>query len=45
MRITVAARDHGASADVLTELQRLPDGQYRDLRSLWPHLPGVPRGA
>lgn len=44
-QLVSAARARGASAEVLTELHRLPDGQYRDLRSLWPHMPGLPRGA
>jgi len=37
-----AARDRGASPEVVAALHRLPEGSYRELRSLWPHLPQLP---
>lgn len=40
--LLAAARNSGASPAVLADLQRLPEGSYRDLRALWPALPGLP---
>lgn len=37
-----AARERGASPEVVAALHRLPEGSYRELRSLWPHLPQLP---
>jgi hypothetical protein len=36
------AKDRGASAEVVAALHRLPEGSYRELRTLWPHLPQLP---
>lgn len=36
------AQDRGASPEVVAALHRLPEGTYRQLRSLWPHLPQLP---
>jgi hypothetical protein len=30
------------SPEVVAVLHRLPEGTYRELRSLWPHLPQLP---
>jgi hypothetical protein len=40
--LLAAARDRQARAEVLAQLERLPEGPFKDLRSLWPELPGVP---
>lgn len=37
-----AAQNRGASPEVVAALHRLPEGNYRELRSLWPHLPQLP---
>jgi hypothetical protein len=37
-----AAQDRGASHAVVVVLHTLPEGRYRELRSLWPHLPQLP---
>jgi hypothetical protein len=31
-----------ARVDVLDTLARLPERDFRHLRDLWPHLPGIP---
>ncbi|MDS1271600.1 hypothetical protein RIF23_14995 [Lipingzhangella sp. LS1_29] len=38
-----AAELQGASPAVLATLGQLPDAPYSNLRSLWQHLPEVPR--
>ncbi|GAA3732827.1 hypothetical protein HDA32_002226 [Spinactinospora alkalitolerans] len=44
-QVISAAESQGARSDVLSVLGRLPDGFYPHLRSLWDHLPEVPRDA
>ena len=36
------ANTHGAGETVIAALSRLPERNFRTLRDLWPHLPGVP---
>lgn len=38
-----AAELHGARSEVIGVLARLPEGPFANLRSLWDHLPEVPR--
>jgi hypothetical protein len=40
--LLATAHSNGAPSAVLDELQRLPEQSYRDLRELWPELPGLP---
>ncbi|WP_304454619.1 DUF2795 domain-containing protein [Nocardiopsis sp. YSL2] len=42
-QIITAADEHGAPEPVLTALGLLPEGKYANLRTLWPHLAGIPR--
>ncbi|MFD6953721.1 hypothetical protein A6A08_25745 [Nocardiopsis sp. TSRI0078] len=44
-QVIVAADLRGAPEEVRSVLAQLPEGVYPDLRSLWPHLPGVERSA
>ncbi|RNL87498.1 DUF2795 domain-containing protein [Halostreptopolyspora alba] len=43
--LIAAAELRGARQEILATLGRLPDGPFSTLRSLWEHLPEVPRGA
>jgi hypothetical protein len=41
-QLLAAATARQARPEVLRELERLPGGPFKDLRSLWPELPGLP---
>ncbi|MBB4934788.1 hypothetical protein F4561_005682 [Lipingzhangella halophila] len=43
--LITAAELGGARQEVLSTLDRLPEGPFSTLRSLWGHLPEVPRSA
>jgi uncharacterized membrane protein len=44
--LLAAAVRNGARPEVITVLEQLPsDRPYRQLRDLWPDLPGLPVGA
>ncbi|WP_046472527.1 DUF2795 domain-containing protein [Allosalinactinospora lopnorensis] len=40
-----SAELQGARPEILSVLGRLPDGSFSNLRSLWDHLPEIPRDA
>lgn len=40
--LLAAAICGGAPVSVVDELERLPRRTFRDLRELWPELPGLP---
>lgn len=40
-QLIAAARDAGARDRVIDTLSSLPEREYRGLRELWPHLPGI----
>lgn len=40
--LIAAALRSGARPEVIDTLRRLPPGPFREMRQLWPALPGVP---
>ena len=41
-QLLAAAARTEAPERVMEQLRRLPERRYRDLRDLWPELPGIP---